>query len=72
MKMSIEKKVFQVEGMSCGHCVSRVKKAVGELKSVCSVEVDLKGKSVEVQFDASHITPADIIFAIEEQGYTVL
>ena len=69
--MSLEKKVFNVEGMSCEHCSNRVKKAVGALKSVCGVEVDLKAKKVEVQFDASHITPADIIFAIEEQGYEV-
>jgi copper chaperone len=40
-----------VEGMSCGHCVNRIKNSVGALNGVESISVDLDSKSVTVQFD---------------------
>ncbi len=32
---------FKVQGMTCGHCVSTVKAAVGSVPGVQAVEVDL-------------------------------
>lgn len=63
--------VFVVEGMTWGHCESAVKKAVGKLTGVDSVEVDLETKNVTVNFDDS-VTESDIINAIEDQGYDVV
>jgi copper chaperone len=60
-----------VEGMSCGHCESRIKKVVGALKGVAGVSVDLNGKTVAVDFDAGLVSMSDIRNAIEEQGYEV-
>ena len=40
----MQKVTLNVEGMSCQHCENRVKKAVGELAGVSSVDVDLKRK----------------------------
>lgn len=69
--MTIEKKILNVEGMSCGHCVNRIQKTVGALKGVSVVSVDLQGKTAAVEFDAEQVSLKDIKAAIEDQGYEV-
>jgi copper chaperone len=44
--MAKEKQTLNVEGMSCSHCENTVKKSVGDLNGVDSVNVDLEGKKV--------------------------
>lgn len=62
---------LNVEGMSCSHCEASVKKAVGGLSGVDSVEVDLKGKRVTVKHDPEKTSLSAIAEAIEDQGYEV-
>lgn len=62
--------VLNVEGMSCGHCVSSVEKAVGNLGA--SAKVDLAAKKVAVEYDESKLTVDAIKEAIEDQGYDVV
>lgn len=68
----MQKVTLNVEGMSCQHCENRVKKAVGELAGVSSVDVDLKKKTVTVEFDPGMATEGNFKTAIEEQGYEVI
>ncbi|MDR2772852.1 MAG: copper ion binding protein [Elusimicrobiota bacterium] len=65
----MEKKVFAVDGMSCQHCVDAITKAVKSLDGVKSVEVSLKAKKADVEFDPSKTSPSAIITAIEDQGF---
>ena len=59
-------KQFNVTGMSCAACASRVEKAVGKVPGVTSCSVSLLTNSMGVDGTAS---PADIIKAVEEAGY---
>lgn len=59
---------FKVEGMSCGHCVKAVTKAVESVEPGAKVDIDLASGQVNV---ASGQTQA-ISAAIEEAGYKVL
>ena len=68
----MEKIVLNVEGMSCSHCENAVKKAVGALDGVNQVLVDLKGKSVTVEYDTLKVSLDSIKNEIEEQGYDVV
>lgn len=68
--MIMQSLVLHVEGMSCGHCVSAVEKALQDLGAKGTV--DLAGKKVEVQYDESRLGPDKIKEAIEEQGYDVV
>ncbi|MFP4975076.1 copper chaperone CopZ [Paenibacillus sp. CN-4] len=61
---------LNVEGMSCGHCVSAVEKAVGNLGA--SANVDLQAKKVTVEYDENKVTVDAIKEAIEDQGYDVV
>ncbi len=59
---------FDVEGMSCQHCVGAVTRAIHEHDAAAKVEVDLATGRVKVESDQS----ADVLkAAIDEAGYTV-
>ena len=58
---------FNVEDMTCGHCVSRVAKAVKAVDSQAQVDISLRDKRVKVQSSAAQDLIAE---AIQEAGYT--
>ncbi|MCO5100694.1 MAG: cation transporter [Burkholderiaceae bacterium] len=57
---------FDVKGMTCGHCIQAVTKAVRELDAQARVDVDLEGGKVQVD---STMPPSAIERAIAEAGY---
>lgn len=59
---------FQVQGMTCGHCVKAVTQAVQSVDPQAKVQVDLAGGRVQVD---SQQDAAVIARAIEEEGYKV-
>jgi copper chaperone len=61
---------LNVEGMSCGHCVSAVEKAVSGVGA--AAKVDLPAKTVAVEYDESVVSLSAIKTAIEDQGYDVV
>ncbi len=68
----MESIVLRVDGMSCEHCVKAIKNAVGSLPGVTDVTVDLKAKTVRVDFDPVRSPLDRIKLEIEEQGYDVV
>ncbi len=61
---------IKIEGMSCQHCVMRVKKAVEGLAGVVESKIDIG--SAFVRYDESKINKQDINTAIEKAGYKVV
>ena len=59
--------VFNVEGMTCGHCVRAVTQAVQGQDPAASVKVDLAAKEVGVE---SRLSAEQVIEAITEEGYS--
>jgi copper chaperone len=59
---------FQVQGMSCSHCVGAVTQAVKSVDPQAEVQVDLASGKVEVRSQQDH---GAIARAIEEEGYKV-
>lgn len=58
--------VFNVQGMSCGHCVKAITQALLAKDPAASVRVDLAAKEVGVE---SALTTDQVIAAISEEGY---
>lgn len=57
---------FNVQGMSCGHCVKAITQAVKSKDPAADVQIDLGAKTVQVQSSL----PADaVLAAIQEEGY---
>ncbi|AUZ44609.1 heavy-metal-associated domain-containing protein [Pseudomonas orientalis] len=61
--------IFNVEGMTCGHCVRAVTQAVQSRDADAEVTVDLAAKQVRVQ---SQLEREAIAQLIKEEGYTVV
>ncbi|RMG73888.1 MAG: copper chaperone [Nitrospirae bacterium] len=59
----------KIEGMSCQHCVMRVKKAIDGVDGVNSSEVEIG--SARVVFDESKTSEETIKEAITKAGYRV-
>jgi copper chaperone len=57
-----------IEGMSCGHCVKAVTKALQQVAGVETVEVSL-GKA-NVRFDNAKASKASLVEAVEQAGYS--
>ena len=60
--------VFNVQGMTCGHCSRAVTQAVQALDPHAQVKVDLAGKQVSVE---SGLDAEQVLAAIREEGYEV-
>jgi copper chaperone len=61
---------IKIEGMSCGHCVMAVKKALNNLNDIKVEDVQI-GK-VNVQIDEKNDSLQNVIKAIENAGYSVV
>lgn len=60
--------IFNVQGMSCGHCVKAVTQALQAMDPDAEVKVDLDAKTVGVQ---SKLSSETVIKAIREEGYEI-
>lgn len=58
---------FQVNNMTCGHCVAAITKAIKSVDSSAKVEIDLASKRVRVRASAD---AQELETAINEAGYT--
>lgn len=59
---------YNVQGMTCGHCVSSVTEEVGQIDGVQHVKVDLSSGRVVITSDAA--LPAEAVAsAISEAGF---
>jgi len=56
-----------ISGMSCGHCVSAVKQALGEVNGVTIEQVAIG--SATVQYDPAVVQPSAIADAVSDAGY---
>lgn len=65
----MQKELFDITGMTCSACSSRVDKAVSALGGVAEVNVNLLKNSMQVSFDANVLSPADIAAEVERIGY---
>lgn len=63
------KATLNVEGMHCGGCAKKVEASVKGLGA--AGEVDLKSKSIAVEYDENRISLNDIKEAIQKTGYSV-
>ncbi len=59
---------FQVDDMTCGHCVSTITKAVRSVDQGARVEIDLAAH--RVQIEPTEAGASELADAIREAGYT--
>ena len=60
--------VFNIEGMTCGHCVHAVQQALSAVPGVRKAEVSLDEKKALVDADGT-FDPSRAVEAVEKEGY---
>ena len=63
----MESLTLQIDGMSCGHCVARVEKALSKLEGVDVRNVEVG--SAEMSYDPSRVSPDTILEAVDGIGF---
>src|SRR6185437_6349864 len=59
--------VLDITGMSCDHCVARVRKAIDSMPGVNRSDVGIGRASVS--YDSAVVTPERLVAAIVDSGY---
>jgi len=67
--MAMERVTLAITGMTCGHCVAAVKKALAAVPGVEEVDVTLAPPRAAVAFDPSRTTVEMLTKATAEEGY---
>lgn len=63
------KEKYHITGMTCSACSSHVEKAASKLAGVTKASVNLLTESMEIEYDETKVSCADIIVAVEKAGY---
>jgi len=60
---------LKIEGMTCGHCVMSVKRALAAVPGAADVEVDLKTGRAQV---GGAPDPVALLAAVAEEGFSAV
>ncbi|QPJ66837.1 MAG: heavy-metal-associated domain-containing protein [Candidatus Nitrohelix vancouverensis] len=63
--------IIDVDGMTCGHCVETVTKALSKLSGVHNVQVSLEQGNVSFDFEEDKVEMETVRSAITEVGFEV-
>jgi copper chaperone CopZ len=67
MEDLVDRAVLHIDGMSCGHCLNAVNRALTEMPGV---EVDsVRMGRAEVRYDRARVSPAQLEAAVADAGY---
>jgi copper chaperone CopZ len=65
------KQIFRVPDMHCTACVMRLEGLEDDLPGVKSIRASYRKQQMEVEYDETRLSAAEISAAIENLGYTV-
>ncbi|MEL3959980.1 heavy metal translocating P-type ATPase [Lysinibacillus endophyticus] len=64
-----QKAEFEITGMTCAACATRIEKVLNKTNGVASASVNLALEKATIKFNPSEITIADLIARVEKLGY---
>lgn len=64
-----QKAEFDITGMTCAACATRIEKGINKLQGVGTANVNLALEKATIEFNPSEVTVADIIAKVEKLGY---
>ena len=67
--MVTEKAEFDITGMTCAACSTRIEKGLNKLEGVVKANVNLALEKATVEYNGSALTTNDIIKKVENLGY---
>ncbi|WKA57021.1 heavy metal translocating P-type ATPase [Planococcus shenhongbingii] len=64
-----QKAEFDITGMTCAACATRIEKGINKLGGVASANVNLALEKATIEFNPSEVSIGDIITKVEKLGY---
>lgn len=64
-----QKAEFEITGMTCAACATRIEKGLNKMDGVASASVNLALEKATIEFNPSEVTVADVIAKVEKLGY---
>lgn len=68
-KTILRKDLFDISGMSCSACSTRIEKVVGKMQGVNSISVNLLKNNAHVEYDEAIVDSAAICARVEKIGF---
>jgi copper chaperone CopZ len=69
--MAMVKQIFRIPDMECPSCAMRLEGLEDDLPGVKRVRASVVRQQMEVEYDETRLTPAEIVAAVQRLGYTV-
>jgi copper ion binding protein len=63
-------KVIDVKGMTCEHCVNKVKKIIGKFEGVTNIDVSLEKREARFECEDGAVQVSAVVKAISDFGYS--
>lgn len=63
---------FAIEGMTCASCAQTIEKAVGKLSGVDKASVNLATEKMQVSYNPSEVSVAELTGAVSNSGYAAV
>ncbi|MFC1991423.1 heavy metal translocating P-type ATPase [Chloroflexota bacterium] len=70
--VAVEKRTFNIGGMTCASCVANVEKALKEVDGVISASVNLATEKATVEYLSGEVSLISLKKAVEDAGYHIL
>ena len=64
-----QKAEFDITGMTCAACATRIEKGLNKMEGVAGANVNLALERATIEFNPSEVTISDIIAKVEKLGY---
>ncbi|MEO4052822.1 heavy metal translocating P-type ATPase [Solibacillus sp. CAU 1738] len=64
-----QKAEFDITGMTCAACATRIEKGLNKMEGVATANVNLALEKATIEFNPSEVAIADIIAKVEKLGY---
>ncbi|OIK13367.1 heavy metal translocating P-type ATPase [Bacillus sp. MUM 13] len=68
----MEKKEFDITGMTCAACSARIEKVLNKMDGIASATVNLALESASVEFNPSLVDTGDIVSRVQKLGYNAI
>lgn len=63
---------FDISGMTCASCASRIEKRISEMDGVSTANVNFALETIAVEYDDNQVDATDMITAIKKMGYELI
>jgi len=63
---------FNVPSISCSACTEKIQESLKEMKGINNISVDIKTKTVSVDYNPADVKPQDIMNKVSSIGYEVV